>query len=106
MKSLLKGAALFVAVACLVWIIVLWRWRATQRDMDSGDIVLYLAILPIVVFGLVLAARWAVGGALRKQDAKAAAAVAAPRAGAATTQPGEAARPAWSWHLLGAWATR
>jgi len=104
MKTLLKGAALFVAVACLVWIAVLWRWRATQHDMDVGDMVLYLAILPIVVFGLVLAARWAVRGALAKQEAKAAAASAtAPATGAAAVQPAQAQRPDWSWHLLGAW---
>ena len=104
MKSLLKGAALFVAVACLVWIIVLWRWRATQRDMDAGDIVLYLAILPIVVFGLVLAARWAVRGALEKQAGKAAG-VSAPGAAGASASAAKAgdARPSLSWHLLGAW---
>lgn len=103
MRPLLKGAALFVAVACLVWIAVLWHWRATQREMDTGDIVLYLAILPVVVFGLVLAARWAVRGALEKQDARAAA-VAAPSAsasGAAT--PDAVAKPPLAWHLLGAW---
>ena len=104
MKSLLKGAALFVAVACLVWIAVLWRWRATQRDMDAADIVLYLAILPIVVFGLALAARWAVRSALQKQDAKTAAAAGAPGGPAAAASAGKAERPAWSWHLLGAWA--
>ena len=104
MKSLLKGAALFVAVACLVWIAVLWRWRATQRDMDAADIVLYLAILPVVVFGLLLAARWAVRSALQKQDAKTVAAAGAPGGPAAAASTGKAERPAWSWHLLGAWA--
>ena len=105
MKSLLKGAALFVAVACLVWIVVLWRWRVTQRDMDAGDIVLYLAILPIVVFGLVLAARWALRGALEKQAARAAGVSAAGAGGASASaaKAGEA-RPPLSWHLLGAWA--
>ncbi len=103
MKSLFKGAALFVAVACLIWIVVLWRWRVTQREMDVGDIVLYLAVLPVVVFALVLAARWAVGKAVARQDAKAAAMAAAPRAAGAAARPGEAARPAWSWHLLAAW---
>ena len=104
MKSLIKGAALFVAVACVVWIAVLWRWRATQREMDAGDIVLYLAILPIVVFALVLAARWAVRGALEKQDARGAAAAAttgAASSGAAASTAGD--KPALSWHLLGAW---
>ena len=102
MKSLIKGAALFVAVACVVWIAVLWRWRATQREMDAGDIVLYLAILPIVVFALVLAARWAVRGALEKQDAQAAATATVAGAPAANA-PAAESRPALSWHLLGAW---
>ena len=102
MKSLIKGAALFVAVACVVWIAVLWRWRATQHEMDAGDIVLYLAILPIVVFALALAARWAVRGALEKQDAQATATATA--AGVpATKGPAAESRPALSWHLLGAW---
>lgn len=107
MKSLLKGAALFVAVACLVWIAVLWRWQATRHDIGAGDIVLYLALLPVVVFALVLAGRWAVRGALEKQDAKSAAAATATagatRTGAAAARPGEGVRPDWSWHLLGAW---
>ena len=104
MKSLIKGAALFVAVACIVWIAVLWRWRATQREMDAGDIVLYLAILPIVVFALVLAARWAVRGALERQDAQAAAAAATGASAASgATAPAAENRPALSWHLLGAW---
>ena len=102
MRSLIKGAALFVAVACVVWIAVLWRWRATQREMDAGDIVMYLAILPIVVFALVLAARWAVRGALERQDAQVA--TTASTASASTTKaPAAEVRPALSWHLLGAW---
>ena len=105
MKSLFKGAALFVAVACFVWVIVLWRWRVTQREMDVGDIVLYLAILPVVVFALALAARWAVGKSLARQDAKAAAVVtgSAPPAAGAAAKADDALRPAWSWHVLGAW---
>ncbi|HEX7639364.1 MAG TPA: hypothetical protein VF457_13290, partial [Burkholderiaceae bacterium] len=76
MKSLVKGAALFVALTCLVWIGVLWRWRATQRDMGVDDIVVYLGLLPVVVFALVLAGRWAVTAALAAQDGQAAAAAA------------------------------
>ncbi len=105
MKSVIKGAALFVALTCLVWIAVLWHWRATQRDMDVGDIVLYLGLLPVAAFGLVLAVRWAVGGALAKQDARAAA-VSPKTPGAPAPAPAKAAadvRPALAWHLLGAW---
>jgi hypothetical protein len=103
MKSLLKGVALFVALTCVVWIAVLWRWRATQRDMDAGDIVLYLGLLPIALFGLALAVRWAVGGALAKQDAKLAAAPPEASGAAAPAQAAADARPVLAWHLLGAW---
>ena len=96
MKSVFKGAALFVAVACLVWVVVLWRWRVTQRETDVGDIVLYLAILPVVVFALVLASRWAIGKSLARQDAKAAAIAAADasRAGGASAKTDDAVHPA------------
>lgn len=103
MKSLLKGAALFVAVTCLVWIAVLWRWRATQRDMDAGDIILYLAILPVVVFGLALATRWAVRVALEKQDAQVAAAGITGSASASTAKASDD-KPPLAWHLIEAWA--
>jgi len=102
MKAFLKGVALFVALACLVWIAVLWRWRATQRDMDEGDIVLYLGLLPIVLFALALAVRWAVRSAMARQ---AAAATAAATAGASPASSGAAAqgKPPLHWHVLGAW---
>lgn len=102
MKSLIKGAALFVAVTCLVWILVLWRWHATQREPDGSDIVLYLVALPIVIVGLLLAARWAVRGALARQDAKAAAPAVAASGATPASAAGEPAAAA-SWHLLGAW---
>ena len=85
MNRLVKGIALFVAIACVVWIAVLWRWQATARDMSTGDIVAYLFVLPVTVFVLALLGRWAwVGaneGAARRAEAKAA----APDAAAAAT---------------------
>ncbi len=110
MKSFIKGAALLLAVVCLVWIAVLWRWRVAHRDMDAGDIVLYLAVLPAVVFVLALAARWAVVGALARQDAGAVAArggTAQHADGAEAAESGAtvagAAGPRPSWYLLDAW---
>jgi hypothetical protein len=108
MASMVRGAALLLAVACLVWVGVLWRWQAARHRMDAGDIVLYLAVLPVVVFALVLAARWAVVGALARQDARTAGA-APEAAGDALVAGPDAAAPAAAglaeadWHLLGAW---
>ena len=59
MTSFIKGVALLVAVACVVWVAVLWRWETTRRAMAVDDIVIYLGLLPLVVFGFVLALRWA-----------------------------------------------
>ncbi|MFT3721057.1 hypothetical protein [Pseudorhodoferax sp.] len=91
----LRGLGLFIAITCLVWVGVLWHWQATRRDMSVEDIVVYLGALPLVLFVLVLAARWAWRGAAAKASA-AAAAVAAPAAPAAQPAAGadEAARHA------------
>lgn len=96
MTRLFQGLALLVAVACITWVAVLWRWQATQRDMSVEDIGLYLVALPLVLFVLVLLARWAWRGA--QADAKAreeaAAAAAAAPAPAAAPSADEAERRA------------
>jgi hypothetical protein len=90
MSQMIKGVALFVAVVCLVWLAVLWHWDATHRVMATQDIVVYLGLLPVVVFALVLLLRWAWLSAVAKQAAAntaAAAALAGP--GGATAPAGE-----------------
>ncbi|WP_396271183.1 hypothetical protein [Ideonella sp.] len=81
MRQWLKGLALFVAITCLVWVGVLWYWQATSRDMSPEDIALYLGLLPLVVFGLALLARWALRSAVASAVAKEAAAAQAPASG-------------------------
>lgn len=90
MTSFIKGVALLVAVACVVWVAVLWRWETTRRAMAVDDIVIYLGLLPLVVFGFVLALRWAWRSAVARQAAAAAAAAPQPATAAAAT---EAERP-------------
>ncbi|TDM08528.1 MAG: hypothetical protein C4K60_03565 [Ideonella sp. MAG2] len=53
---------------------MLWYWQATSRDMSPEDIVLYLGLLPLVIFGLVLLARWSLRSAVASAVAKEAAA--------------------------------
>ncbi|HSW04154.1 hypothetical protein [Aquabacterium sp.] len=89
MKNLIRGAALLVAVCCAVWLAVLWRWRATGHDMTAEDFVIYLLLLPLVVFGFVLALRWAWRGAVAQQAA-AAASPAAAGASPGAAAPGQA----------------
>ena len=83
MSRLFKNLALLVAIACLVWVMVLWQWQATQRDMSVQDIVVYLAALPLTLFVLALLARWAWRGASSKAAARDEAAAAAKKQGAA-----------------------
>lgn len=82
MKKIVWGLALLVAVCCAVWLAVLWRWQATGHDMTAEDFAIYLVLLPLVVFSLVLALRWAWRGAESRQAARAAAAAAALAEGA------------------------
>ncbi len=91
MTRLLKFAALFVAIACLTWIVVITRWRGNGHAVDAGDLVLWLGVLPVVLFLLALAARWAVRGALAAQAARDTAAAAAASTAAAGSGPGGAA---------------
>jgi hypothetical protein len=80
MSQLTKGIALFVVVVCLVWLGVLWHWDSTRRAMVVEDIVLYLGLLPVVVFGLLLLLRWAWRSAVLRQSAAISAEVAAAAA--------------------------
>ncbi|MDZ7814171.1 MAG: hypothetical protein U5L74_14185 [Ideonella sp.] len=95
MRQWLKGLALLLAITCLVWVGVLWYWQATSRDMSPEDIVLYLGLLPLVVFGLVLLARWALRAAVASAMAKESAAAQAPTSESSTaSSAGQPARHA------------
>lgn len=91
MSALVKGVALFVAVTCVVWIAVLWRWSATARDMNTQDIVVYLGLLPLAVFALAVLLRWAWQSAVQRQAAAAATAAAQATANASGSTPGGSA---------------
>ena len=71
MNNFLKAVALLVAIACSVWVAVLWRWQITARDMSVQDIAAYLVLLPLVVFGFALALRWAWRGAVARHALRA-----------------------------------
>jgi hypothetical protein len=88
-SNFVKGAALLVLISCAVWVAVLWRWEATSHDMNTSDIVVYLALLPLTVFVLALLLRWAWQSAARRQAALAASGAAAASTGAAASQPAD-----------------
>lgn len=71
MKGLLRGLALFVVIVSVVWVAVLWRWQATSRDMTTPDILVYLGLLPLVLFGVVLLGRAAWVSAGKREEARA-----------------------------------
>ena len=82
MSGFFRGVALLVAITCAVWVAVLWRWHATSRDMSTGDIVVYLGLLPLTVFTTAVLLRWAWRGAQERQAAAEAAAATAAAGGA------------------------
>jgi hypothetical protein len=85
-SNFVKGLALFVLISCGVWVAVLWRWEVTSHDMNTRDIVVYLALLPLTVFALALMLRWAWQSAVRRQAAMAASVAAASATGAAASK--------------------
>jgi hypothetical protein len=105
MTQLIKGVALFVTVTCFVWVAVLWRWDTTSRAMSVDDIVVYLGLLPLVVFVLLLALRWAWRSAAARQAAAAAAVPAVPAGSTAAALPNaEQAERHATVHMLAAHA--
>ena len=95
MTQLFKGAALFVVITCIVWVSVLWRWESTSRNMTVFDIVTYLGLLPLVLFGTAVGLRWAWRGAVPRREAAVAAAAsarAAAQPAAPALQAGEEAQ--------------
>ncbi len=111
MKTFLKGLALLAAVTSVIWIAVMWRWQATQRDVDAMDLLAYLVALPLVVFGLLLALRWAVKGALAKEAALSAAlattGVAGESTGGGAPAPDgpEPEHRTLAWPVIDAWVS-
>lgn len=105
MSNFFKAIALLVAIACGVWVAVLWRWQVTARDMNLQDIALYLVLLPLMVFGGALVVRWAWRGALARPTGGAATAAAAGAAASGgrsgLTSPSDAHRMV-TVQLLGA----
>ncbi len=86
MKPLLKSLSLLIAITCVVWVAVLWRWQTTQDDRSAGDMALYLVLLPLALFVVVMTARWAFSG-IDERTAKrnAASGTTAPQAAATAT---------------------
>ncbi len=109
MTQFFKGLALFLVITCIVWVAVLWHWDSTRHELSIADIVIYLAALPLVIFGVLVGLRWAWKGAQpRRETALAAAAAAAARTAAAgpvgdTPSNDDALRFATA-QLLGAYA--
>lgn len=97
MKTVLKGLALLLVIACAVWLAVLWHWQRTVRDVSTADVVYWLVVLPLLLFAAVLLLRWAWRAVvLPARAAAAAAAVPAttPAAPAAAPASKDAAAPA------------
>ncbi|WP_395703682.1 hypothetical protein [Aquabacterium sp.] len=88
-RSWLHGLALLVAVCSAVWLAVLWRWQASGHEVTAADLAIYLGLLPLLVFGFVLALRRAWRGAAERQAAAAAASASRPVPGAPAAAAGD-----------------
>lgn len=96
MAKVWKVLALLLVITALVWLSTLWRWQSAQVNPDATQLLLHLAVLPLVLTAVLLALVWAVKR-LRSYAAAppAAAASQASATPAATPAPAaQAARPA------------
>jgi len=60
MKRWVQGLALFVLVVCVVWLGMLWYWDQATHTPTTREAVLYLAVLPVLLFAgmLLLHGAW------------------------------------------------
>ncbi len=49
MPKVLKILTVLVVISSLVWLATLWRWQSNQRDPELAEIVLHLAVLPLLL---------------------------------------------------------
>ena len=60
MNKVFKAGAVWLAIACVVWLITIWRWQSTGYDATTGDIVGRLFVLPVLLAATMLLALWGV----------------------------------------------
>lgn len=101
MAVLGRGFFLLLVVCCLTWLGVLWWWQRSAPELQEADLVTYLVVLPVTVFVLVLAIRWAWGGASQRmgKTLSADALVSAPSSPQAAA-PADAQERLKTWRLL------
>lgn len=60
MSKLLRAGGLLLLVGAMVWLVTLWQWQTSGREVAMADIVVQLLLLPVVLVGALLLAGWAV----------------------------------------------
>lgn len=60
MSKWLKRLIWLVVVFSLVWLVVIVYWQSTTRLPSESDLVLYMGLLPLAIFGLSWVGYWAV----------------------------------------------
>jgi len=60
MKRWVQAVALLLLIVCAVWLGVLWFWEQSQHQPDTRDAVLYLGVLPALLWigALLLVGAW------------------------------------------------
>jgi hypothetical protein len=76
MSKWLKGGLWLLAVFAVVWLAVIIHWQSSTRLPSETDLVLYLGVLPLAIFGVV----WGVHSLVTAPPAKPAPLAAAPKA--------------------------
>ena len=60
MAKSLKAGGLLLLVGAMVWLVTLWQWDSTQRDVSMEDLVVQLLLLPVLLVAVLLFAGWSV----------------------------------------------
>jgi hypothetical protein len=60
MAKVWKVLALLLVITALVWLTTLWRWQSAQLDPSASQLMVHLAVLPLVLTATLLSLVWGV----------------------------------------------
>jgi hypothetical protein len=102
MAKVWKVLALLLVITALVWLTTLWRWQSAQVNPNASQLLLQLALLPVVLTAALVATLWSVKRLRAYAAAPAIAPAAKAAAAPAAAQPLAAAAPAVPPRVLAA----
>lgn len=100
LRIVFRWIAISLTAIVATWLAVILWWQTTQRAVSSGDAILYLAVLPLVILLAIGVLRWRLSAKADRPPAPAD----SPNAASGSVSDEAVSRKTTNTSVLGAWA--